>query len=263
MTNTTKKLQYFVFSDTVLVEYSWQDIVKDSNTGHSGVTETVGGKRYLQFNSLDNIVLVTKDEPVVSYSLRTEHSTLPKTLTEETYESLSKTFKMQYEKKTFRSDIETPLSESDVYEEGFVTSKTFAESLEGSAVDHPYVKTFMEGLHRKFYIENVIQSLMGVISAQRNPRVIVESSWQSVTVNFLENDYDGKTRRIYETKRNGQRYADGRGKNVKDFTAIDTVVFKLPYKSKNKWFISDTLEEAVAKLEAAANKITLTESKKD
>ena len=233
-----RKYKYYEFADCALIEKAWEDlrdgdgaeleqvsftlpVISNSSYYYERAREVKFSFRRAQ--SVEDAFLLSKKTAVSGYGLTKRSGVLPEFISEDEYKALPPSFQKKYEKRMEPEvDVLTPVTESEKYELGFVSEETAGDyfSRKGKS---PCISTYYDGDARRiFFVSDLSRAVNMEINALRNPRTILPPCGSgSVSINYLESDYDGATRKVYD------RFKNGRPKStfvlVKDYRAVDSL----------------------------------------
>lgn len=272
-------MKYYVFADCVLFEESWGLDVRDGNAEKlqevSYAVQKLSGGFYspnsteetiLSFfsaESLDDAFVYSKDVAVSGYALSKKNGVLPAFISEDEYTSLPDSFQRKYTPQ-MKPEVEvlTPITESSRYEIGFTSDETASEYFGvGSRLTGSYISTRYNNAERFFFVDNMAKAIKTEVQNLHSPRIMTpESGFSSSYVRFeyLENDYDGATKKVYDRFKNGRLKSTYRV--IKDYKPFDSIGFDSGFGRKrleHKDF--DVLTTAVRKI---AEKLAFTQGEK-
>lgn len=190
----------------------------------------------------------TRSRSVASYVPKDKKNKNLNDLSEEEFMQLSESFQRLYEKFLGEENLEREVLEYELIE---VDAELSQDVLIGKVAlnnIHQWVKnvrgkergnynynnrdkSYYPNLHNFLPISLNANDVMFIVEqiGETLPnkgfmaKVVYRSLYMTpaeINVEFFSEVYDGKLRKIYDTKKNGQRYADGRGRHVQDFPMV-------------------------------------------
>lgn len=156
------------------------------------------------FTSKDKLVKKVTKRDVTHYEAKDKTSAIRQQITAEVFEKLPEALSALY----------TSVVESkEVVEELADTVEVFNISEYVDSVSPEFTILSSEEVMRALLSYNFKNNKRAMIQIAKN----YDRSEDGIEVTFFVNDYNGETRKIYDTKKNGQPYADGRGRFVHDY----------------------------------------------
>lgn len=182
----------------------------------------------------------TKKSEITGYVAADKAKNIKQKLTVELYEKLPESLQELYNKET-KVVIEETVFDGEVH---IVNLESYVEQVPELII----------------YNSDMVANALCKMNFKSHKRAMVSSHTpyrESVHlyVDFFVNDYNGKTRKILERKRNGQPYADSRGRYVPDYPEV---IERITIPSTFVPQLSATSQEEMdAKVQAYFDKITM------
>ena len=243
-------MAFMKFADvTVMFSRKNNYVDKDGNAlqkydGDTGVLDEGSSGFYL----VENGVFTIEKTAVVTY---VNPAGVMPDIDEKVLKTLPESLRQQYKaggKVVIESVVPAKTSKTEEHSETF--EEFFAQPT-NKHIKKEVTTTWGENISQIVTV-NLGSAVADKVLAKAGKRIMMEGpSWGRIyEFHYLAEPWDGKVRRIYTKKKNGDTYADGRGYNVADYKPVDSMKVRMP----NKVRVA-TVQEGENLIDIIANKI--------
>lgn len=246
---------FYIFGDTVLTEKGFFELFDSGGNvlpvveiSYPGIKKNAK-RSFYKGETAEGIFVEKSNIDKITYVLEGDSNVLPKVISEDKWDSLPNNgIKNRYTKKVALERVMVPVSDADDWSLGFKTSETVNDYFK--PINKGLIIKAFSQLRKVFVVDNVEAEIIRRIKEQSVTGT--RTMFTRWNIDFLETPWDGKMKKKYDKKRNGQVYADRRGRMIPDYETIDSI--NIPSYS-GATIIGETLEEVETILQAIVDKI--------